>query len=437
MENQYKRITIIERQIIQEMLDNGKSFSEIARSLGRHPSSISAEVGKHASFQRVSKPGLPYNNCKHRFGCSHSSVCEKCNSPRKHRLCRNCSMCNKYCPDYEADVCTRLSKPPYVCNGCGLKGDCSLEKKVYAAIDADRICRNTLTETRSGISLTEEELAFLDAFISPLLKQGQSPHSICTNFRDALTVSERTVYNLVDSRLISARNLDLPRKVRYYARKTRKPFKIDKSCRIGRDFQCFKAYLEEHPDAAIVQLDSVLGKQGGKVLLTIHFVKCEMMLAFLRDCNNADSVIRAFELIYQGLGPDKFKAVFPVLLADNGSEFSDPSAIEFDKDGNRRTTLFYCDPQAPYQKGSAERNHEFIRCFFPKSFDFSGYSQHDITLMMDHINSYSRESLGGKSPYEVFRFFYGNDLLDLLGCTTIPAEKVTLNRSIFNKETSL
>ena len=214
MENQYKRITIIERQIIQEMLDNGKSFSEIARSLGRHPSSISAEVGKHASFQRVSKPGLPYNNCKHRFGCSHSSVCEKCNSPRKHRLCRNCSMCNKYCPDYEADVCTRLSKPPYVCNGCGLKGDCSLEKKVYAAIDADRICRNTLTETRSGISLTEEELAFLDAFISPLLKQGQSPHSICTNFRDALTVSERTVYNLVDSRLISARNLDLLRKVR-------------------------------------------------------------------------------------------------------------------------------------------------------------------------------------------------------------------------------
>ena len=58
----------------------------------------------------------------------------------------------------------------------------------------------------------------------------------------------------------------------------------------------------------------------------------------------------------------------------------------------------------------------------------------EITLMMNHINSYARESLGNKTPHEVFRFFYGDKLLNLLKCTLIPPKEVTLNNSIFKKE---
>ena len=54
--------------------------------------------------------------------------------------------------------------------------------------------------------------------------------------------------------------------------------------------------------------------------------------------------------------------------------------------------------------------------------------------MMNHINSYSRESLGNKSPYEVFSFLYGEDILKRLGCTRIPANEVTLKPSIFVKK---
>lgn len=90
------------------------------------------------------------------------------------------------------------------------------------------------------------------------------------------------------------------------------------------------------------------------------------MLAFLRDYNDSQSVIDIFNRLYLELRPDRFMELFKVCLADNGSEFSNPSAIEFDDQCNRRTFVFYCDPSAPYQKGSAERNHEFIRCFIPK-----------------------------------------------------------------------
>ena len=158
------------------------------------------------------------------------------------------------------------------------------------------------------------------------------------------------------------------------------------------------------------------------------------MLAFLRDHNDSQSVIDIFERLYLELRPDRFMEIFKVCLTDNGSEFSNPKAIEFDRQGNLRTRIFYCNPSAPYQKGSAERNHEFIRMFLPKGTDFSSFTQEDISLMMDHINSYSRESLGNKCPYDMFAFLYGQKILDLLGCHRIPPQDVTLSRSIFRKE---
>ena len=341
------------------------------------------------------------------------------------------------CPNFEKEVCPRHAKPPYVCNGCGKRSFCTLEKKVYLGNNAHEEYRCLLSSARTGCSFSEEELLRLDQLISPLIQQGQSPHHVYVTNNDSIMVSERTIYRLIDSRAISAMNLDLPRKMRFKTRRKKKEFKVDKACRIGRDFNCFQKFMEENPDLPVTQLDSVEGKKGGKVLLTVHFVKCEMMLAFLREANTAKSVSDIFDSIYRDLGDTEFESIFKVCLADNGSEFSNPMAIEFDPvDGVRRTRLYYCDPNAPYQKGSAERNHEFIRCFIPKGVDLDKYSQDDITLMMNHINSYSRESLGNKCPYDVFRYFYGDKLLNLLGCTTIPAKQVTLNKSVFRKEVS-
>jgi len=309
-----------------------------------------------------------------------------------------------------------------------------LEKHFYQATGAFTEYREVLSESRSGISLSEDEINHLDTFISPLIMRGQSLNHICANNRDFLMVSESTLYRLVDYNLFSARNIDLPRKVRYKIRKRKKMFKVDKSCRIGRNYENFQKFVKEHPQLSVTEMDSVEGKKGGKVLLTIHFVKAEFMLAFIRNSNDSQSVIDVFDQLYLELRPDIFMTLMPILLGDNGSEFSNPSALEFDKQGNRRTYVFYCDPSAPYQKGSAERNHEFIRLFIPKGESMDIYLQEDITLMMNHINSYSRKSLGNKCPYEVFAFLYGEDILKRLNCTRIPANEVTLNSSVFGKK---
>lgn len=430
----YKHLTLSDRIVIESMLKDKKPIKKIAQELGKDPTTISKEIRAHLIKNRTGGFGINYNACIHRYGCKKSHLCSPCKAPRRYSLCRRCFMCNFNCDDFQEEVCSRLKKKPHVCNGCGYRGQCSLEKRYYSAEEAHQAYQARLSESRSGISLNETELSYLDELITPLIRQQQSPHHVCVALRDRITVSERTIYRLIETRAISAMNLDLPRKVRFRPRKKAVHAKVDKACRIGRDYTCFKAYTEEHPDTPVVQLDTVEGVKGGKVLLTIHFTKAEMMLAFLREHNDSQSVIDIFESLYLKLGGDNFKKVFPLCLADNGTEFSNPSAIESDRDGNSRTRIFYCDPSAPYQKGSAERNHEFIRYFFPKGYDFSSFTQQDVLLMMDHINSYSRQSLGDKSPYEMFAFLYGSDILESLGCHRIPPQAVTLNRSIFRKE---
>ena len=429
-----KHLTLEDRFTIQSMLKEKASFKTIALSLDKDPSTISKEVRAHLKFQRTGGLHRNYNACMFRHNCDISHLCITCHSERKYKRCKSCSMCNAFCSHFQMEICPKLSNPPYVCNGCKNRTFCSLEKRLYDARFADEEYRNILSESRSGISFSEEEIQHLNELISPLIKKQQSPHHICVTNRDSIMVSERTIYRLIDSRLISARNIDLPRKVRFSSKKQTVHMKVDKSCRIGRDYKCYENFRKEHPSFPVTQLDSVIGKRGGKVLLTIHFVKAELMLAFLRDHNDSQSVIDIFNRLYQVLSPGVFKDLFRLCLTDNGSEFSNPKALEFDADGNRRSYIFYCDPSAPYQKGSAERNHEFIRQFIPKGADFESYTQADISLMMNHINSYSRESLGNKSPYEMFAFLYGEDIMRLLGCQKIPPQDVTLNKSVFHKE---
>ena len=184
--------------------------------------------------------------------------------------------------------------------------------------------------------------------------------------------------------------------------------------------------FEANP-APVRQIDSVEGIKGGAVLLTIHFVEQELQLAFLRDRNDSQSVIDIFNRLYLELSPDIYMELFPVLLADNGSEFSNPSAIELDAQGNPRSKVFYCNASAPYQKPNCENNHEMIRRIIPKGTDLSQYTQKQIDRMMSHINSYSRKNLGNKSPYEVFAFQYGEDILKLFNLEKIPADEIILS----------
>lgn len=427
--NKQKHLTLDSRIIIETKLNEGESFKSIGRFLQKDCTTISKEVKHHISFEKSGTYGRSFNDCLLAFQrkCSAQMVCQECTS-RINRFCWSCGKCSSSCILYKKYVCPKLSKPPYVCNGCPERSRCSLEKHLYRASYAQKEYESVRSESRSGFALSESERKQMDDIVSPLLKKGQSLHHIATHHADELMKSERTLYAYINSGLFTARNIDMPRTVRMRPRKNvSKNLKVDKACRVGRDFSCFQTYMEEHPDLSVRQIDSVEGVKSGAVLLTIHFVEQGLQLAFLRRCNDSKSVIDIFNRLYLELKPDTFTELFPVLLADNGSEFSNPSAIELDMQGNPRTKMFYCNASAPYQKGSCENNHEMIRRIIPKGEDIGQYTQEQINLMMSHINSYARKKLGNKSPYEIFEFQYGKELLDAFHLQKIPADEITLS----------
>ena len=100
------------------------------------------------------------------------------------------------------------------------------------------------------------------------------------------------------------------------------------------------------------------------------------------------------------------------------------------------TSLYYCDPMASWQKGCIEKNHEFIRYAVPKGKSLNPYTQEDMTLLMNHINSVKRPGLGNKSPYELVE---EDDedfkaLMSLLKMHLIPPDEVHLMPDLFVKK---
>lgn len=426
-----KHLTDLERLLIEQKLREGISLKRIASVLSKSASTISREIRAHAIASDKYAPYRVHNRCAKRFVCQKVQLCA--DKPNCTRKCSTCNYCNAVCEEFEEQLCLKLFDPPYVCNGCIEERQCVLRKKYYLHKKAHEAYREMLVESRTGANITEDDLLYLDELVSPLIRRGHSVHHIVVHNADRLEVSEKSLYRYVAGGLLKAKNIDMPRVCRLKPRKS-KPVehKVDSSCRLGRSYADFQKF-REISDIQVVEIDSLLGRVGGKVLLTMMFKSCDLMLAFIRERNTSQSVIDVFNRLDESLGRQLFSRLFSLLLADNGSEFSNPKALEFDALGSMRLRVFYCDPYASYQKPNVELNHEFVRKFLPKGASFDKLSQADIDLMMSHINSYSREKLGDKSPFDVFGFIYGYDVLEKLGIRRIQPNKILLKPSLLRK----
>ena len=424
-------LTLSDRIAIEVGLRERKSFSAIAVELGKDPTTISKEVRTHINLTQAGG----YNPCVIRKDCKHyGDLCHPCKFTYG-KPCYSCyrARCFEACSDFLQAQCSKLNKPPYVCNGGQQRQSCKLERHLYEAKSAQREYEATRSESRQGFAVTPAELDRIDQIISPLIKQGQSIHQICVNNADEIMLDERTIYNYVDAGLLSVGNVDLPRKVRYKVRKKKPSVRVDKQCHLGRTYEDFLEYTAANPDTPVVEIDSVEGRKGGKVLLTVFFRNSNLMLAFLRDRNTARSVTEVFEWLYNILGHEQYCRLFPIILTDRGSEFTDPVSIECTKFGEIRSRVFYCDPQRSDQKGGCEVTHEFIRRVLPKGTSFDHLQQSDILRMMSHINSYTRKKLNNQSAHRLFSFLYGETILPSFGIQEIPANDINLTPRLLKK----
>ena len=410
-----KHLTKDLRVIIEQLLNNGMNFTEISDAIRYDRTTISKEIRKHFYKKCPSK----FNNCTN--------------------LCMNRHLCGSFdCSNkkdcYEEFICEFLKKPPYVCNACDNKARCRNIKRYYDGVKAHNSYLKTLSSSREGFHINKQTINLINKTIVPLIKEKkQSINHIFINNPKILSFSLPSFYFYIDNGLFDLQNMDLLRKVSYKKRKKKKNNKIILSNhRINKTYDDYLKYIKKNPNASVVQMDTVEGKKGKneKVLLTLLFLKSNVMLIFLLDSNTNSAVNKVFDNIKRAIGIDNFKILFEVILTDNGSEFINSSIIETDFEKNKIINIFYCDPYASWQKGALEKNHEFIRYYLRKGISFNFLKQEDCNLMCNHINSTSRKELKNKTPIDMFEYKY---LLEKLNINLISPNEVNLSKNLFKK----
>ena len=283
---------------------------------------------------------------------------------------------------------------------------------------------SVLVESREGIPLTKEEFYKTEEIISSAVKAGQNVyHAIQAN---NLSVSKSTVYRHIECGYYTISKIDLPRAAKFKPRKEQKGEYVPKGVKIGRSFEDFMLYLEENPSTNYVEMDTVIGRIGGKVIMTFQFVNVDFMFGLLLDNKTAAEAASKIRALKERLCAYelKFGEVFPVLLTDNGGEFSDVFAFENGLDEQTETKMFFCDPNAPYQKPHVENNHTLFRGIVETGTSFDDWTQDNVNLIFSHINAVKRKQFNGKSSYDMFSFAYSKELSDALGISFVAPKDV-------------
>ena len=428
------RLTLSQRVAIECGIYERLSFKEIAKRIGVGADSVSKEIRKNCTLMKGDRP---YGkDCRFAYECKRHSICGNSSCTKWCVTCRELD-CTKLCSRYNNEPCIELSRPPYVCNICSRKRKCRCDRAYYIAQQADATSKRRYSQSRSKIQTRGEDLEKLDSLVSPLILKGQPLTHIWAEHSDEIGVSQRTLYRYIDSGVLSIGNIDLRRKVGYRPRRKKKTVSeafLNQEFRKNRTYTNYLEYMEKHPETTVVQMDTVKGaREQGKRLLTLHFCDTNMMLMLLMRDGKADTVVEQFDRLTDLLGLEIFKQLFPVILTDNGSEFKHTKELENTIDGKHRCRVFYCNPQASWQKPQIENNHEFIRYVIPKGKSFTPYTQEDMTLLMNHINSVKRDKLNGKSPYEAVKDTNIRYLMDMMGLRMIPADAVNLSPGLLKK----
>ena len=369
-----KHMTLDDRIEIQECLAKGISFKDIGKRIGKSATTISREVKQHLQ--------------------THSNGYTKTD-----------------------EVCPRLLKAPFACNGCDKKSrsSCPYKRQIYVAKIAQQAYEELLVESRSGVALNKESFYETEKTISDAVRNGQHIYHAVTS--NNVNVSVSSVYRYIKAGYYSIGLLDLPRAVKFKARNEKKSEFVPYWAKQGRTYADFLEFISQNEDVSVVQLDTVIGEIGGKVIMTIHFVNTDFMVGLLLDNKTAAEAASKITELKKNLKANNFKfgEIAPLLLTDNGGEFSIVSAFENDVNGNLESHIFFCEPCSPHEKAHIEKNHTLFRDIAPTGTSFNDFTQDTVNLIFSHVNSVKRKQFNGKSAYEMFSFSYSEELASALG----------------------
>ena len=386
------RLTIEDRMLIEELLKHNYKLKDISRIIEVESSTISREIK------------------------------------------------NRRISDKRNIECEKTNKYPFICYNCSKKVHCNKKRYYYNYKEAQKDYENKLKYSRIGIDMSIDEVEYWNDYFKDKIKDKNQPIlHIFKNIENVFPKSIQSFYKYVHKGYFTSINDEmLARSFSYKPRNKVKKIKTitkDNIVKKGRRISDFETYVKNNPDCSIVEMDTVIGKfEDTKCILTLYFRNTKLMLMFLIKKYKPSEVTKIFNDIRKNIGNDLYKKLFEVILTDNGWEFSKPDDIEFNhKTGEKLISVFYTEPYSSWQKGSIERNHEFIRYVIPKGITFDNLNKKNVNDIMNNINNVQRKSLDYQTPYQLFTKKYGEDISTLFHLSEIKNDEINLSYKLLNK----
>ncbi|MFL9906420.1 IS30 family transposase [Paraburkholderia sp. RL17-337-BIB-A] len=84
------------------------------------------------------------------------------------------------------------------------------------------------------------------------------------------------------------------------------------------------------------------------------------------------------------------------LTWDQGAEMAQHAQLQIDTG----LAIYFCDPRSPWQRGTDENTNGLLRQYFPKGTDISRYSERELDAVANTLNARPRKALQWKTPAE-------------------------------------
>lgn len=147
------------------------------------------------------------------------------------------------------------------------------------------------------------------------------------------------------------------------------------------------------------------------MILTLTIPQISFIMLYIIKNPDNDKVLSIMNNLEQELGIDEFKKIFEAIVTDRDCKFNNINDFEFNLNGEKRTSLFFCDSGMSNQKPNIENINSQLRLFIDKKADISNVTQDQCYELASHLNSRLLNSLGASSPVDAFIQIYGEETL--------------------------
>ena len=247
--------------------------------------------------------------------------------------------------------------------------------------------RDTKTQVRIGSEIWTR--------VEKLLREDWSPEQISewlNNERGQLISHERIYLYIYDDK---AQGGDLHTHLRCQKKRKKRYGGSDRRGQIKA-----RISIDERPDVVDErsrigdwEVDTVIGKPGGPVLVTLAERKSRLSLIGLAVNKTARAVKESMLRLLEPIAEQVL-----TLTYDNGKEFAYHESISEALDASD----FFAHPYHSWERGLNENTNGLIRQYLPKGTDFQSLIDEDVKAIMDKLNNRPKKCLGFKTPNQVF-----------------------------------